>query len=307
MTRVSVVIPAYNGAKFLGTAIDSALAQTWTDQEIIVVDDGSNDDTGQVVARYGNAVRYLWQKNAGTSVTRNRGIAEAQGEYIAFLDQDDWWAPNKLELQVAALEANPEAALVYTDFETHRSDGSIVNSYLKSRPRAHGWVLDQLLQSNMILPSTVLARRAALLEAGGFDPAIRYTEDIDLWLRMAARWQFTVIPRVLAYRKEGDHNFGRDQTNNSRNVLRALEKAMSTLPLTPQQFRLAQRSAAKHLWALGWRSFHVGDFQEARRYLRDSVKSDCLRPQVWAYLAVSMLPPAVVRQLVKLKHPHATC
>jgi glycosyltransferase involved in cell wall biosynthesis len=283
-------MPAYNGAGLISTAIQSVFKQTFEDWELIVIDDGSKDNTREIVQQFGPSVCYIHQQNSGTSVARNHGIFEAKGEYVAFLDQDDCWEPNKLELQVPVLDANPDIALVYSDLNTFR-DGKITSeSYLKNRPQASGWVLDHLFKSMMILPSTVVARRRCLVAVGGFDPAIRYTEDLDLWLRMAARWQFAVVPQVLMHRQEGNHNFGRDSVNSSRNVLKCFDKAMCTMTLTPEQVRSAKRGASAHSWSIGWHSFKNGDMKQARNFFRRSISYNWNAPRSWAYFLATFLP-----------------
>jgi glycosyltransferase involved in cell wall biosynthesis len=195
---VSVVIPAWNAAPCLPRAIDSVLAQTWARREIIVVDDGSTDESPALLAGYGGQLRVLSQANAGPSSARNRGLREARGQYVAFLDADDHWLPEKLERQVALLDAHPEIGFCSTATRVIDARGEPVRDWPCSD--APEPLLETLfLRSAAVSGSTsgVLARRELLLEAGGFDERLRGFEDPDLWIRLAARTAYACIPEVL--------------------------------------------------------------------------------------------------------------
>jgi glycosyltransferase involved in cell wall biosynthesis len=183
---VSVVIPTFNCADFLVEAIRSVLVQTYEDYEIIVVDDGSTDHTEAALEQFGNRVSYIGQAPGGPSVARNRGILEARGELIAFLDADDLWRPTKLSRQVEYLNHHPEAALVYTDFTRGPHPGSNNDSRLRAyKPRDPADPFHALLEENFIATPTVVVRREALARSGLFDPTLKGSEDFDLWLRLA--------------------------------------------------------------------------------------------------------------------------
>src|SRR5262249_41052724 len=159
---VSVVIPAYNGAEFLPAAIDSVLAQTHKPIEIVVVDDGSTDNTREVCESYGQAVKYYHQANDGTmgGGARARGVRQADGQWIALLDQDDRWLPEKIERQLRALENSPEAAAAFTGFQEIDSQGRVFD---RSFPRAaSGNVFHLLLTGNLYVASSSLIRRSVL-------------------------------------------------------------------------------------------------------------------------------------------------
>lgn len=195
---VSVVVPAYNAAAFVRRAVDSVLAQTLVDHELLVVDDGSSDGTRDVLAGYGDRVRVLAQANAGPAAARNHGLREARGRYVAFLDADDWWLPAKLERQVALLDSRPELGFCSTATRVVTEGGAPAGDW----PCAaiDGPLLETLfVRSAAVSGSTsgVLARRDLLLAAGGFDEALRGFEDPDLWIRLAARAGYACIPEPL--------------------------------------------------------------------------------------------------------------
>lgn len=195
---VSVVIPAWNSARTLPRAIDSVLAQTWTRREIIVVDDGSSDDSLALLAGYGEQLRVISQANGGPSSARNRGLREARGRYVAFLDADDHWLPEKLERQVALLESRPDLGFCSTATAVVDMRGEPVRDWPCCNVGEP--LLETLfMQSAAVSGSTsgVLARRELLLEVGGFDERLHGFEDPDLWIRLAARTGYACIPEAL--------------------------------------------------------------------------------------------------------------
>lgn len=208
--RVSVIIPTFNATCTIAKAVESVLAQTFRDLEIIVVDDGSTDDTAAIAAAYRDRIIYIYQENQERAAARNRGLAEASGEYVAFLDADDLWAPAKLERQVAVLDAHPEVLVVYSQATV--IDGAGRPRLSGYRPRTLGsgpdepaFMLDRLVLSNCVPMSTSVARLTAVRESGGFDVRFRYPEDWDLWLRLASRGRFTFLAEPLAsYRVESE-------------------------------------------------------------------------------------------------------
>ncbi|QJW98061.1 GT2 family glycosyltransferase [Frigoriglobus tundricola] len=181
--RVSVVIPTYNSGPLVVEAVASVLAQTRPAAEIVVVDDGSTDDTAARLAAFGPAVRYVRKDNGGVSTARNRGVAEATGDWIAFLDADDVWHPRKLEVQCAALARRPDLCLLGTG--TYRWPGAHPDP--GAEPVVHAVRFDSLVVRNCLVTSTVLARAETLRAAGPFDVALCGPEDHDMWIRVAQR------------------------------------------------------------------------------------------------------------------------
>lgn len=203
-STVSVVIPTYNLAGWIGETLESVLAQSFTDWEAVVVDDGSTDETEAVVRRYGPRIRYLHQSNAGVSAARNLGVERTSGRYVAFLDADDIWPPRKLEAQVQLLESVPKAAMAYGSVCRYR-DGIVLGCTF---PVHDGEVLTPLLLQDVSIAHTLgatLIRRSVLLEVGGLDRRFGISADYDLWLRIAARYSVRYVPdTVLYYRVRAD-------------------------------------------------------------------------------------------------------
>ena len=196
MTSVTVIIPVYNREDYLRAALDSVFLQTRLPDEVIVVDDGSTDNTPAVAESYPE-VTLLRQQNSGVSVARNRAVQTAKSEWVAFLDSDDLWLPRKLELQMAALEAHPEYD-VCTSNAVGLKEGAegVIPSALDIQPGTD--IAAELRGSLRLPPGTIIARRERVLQVGGFDDTARPCEDWDLWLRLAAAGcKFLLEPEPL--------------------------------------------------------------------------------------------------------------
>ncbi len=200
---VSVIIPTFNRSACLGRAIDSVLSQTFTDLELIVVDDGSTDDTADLLKAYADRLLYIYQQNRGVSAARNTGIRSARGEYIALLDSDDAWRPRKLERQAAFFQAHPQAVLCQTE-EIWIRNGKRVNPK-KRHQKYSGMIFEKTLPLCLVSPSAVMIRRSLFDEVGLFDETLPACEDYDLWLRIT--WKYTVhlidTPLIV---KHGGHS-----------------------------------------------------------------------------------------------------
>ena len=192
MPEVSVVIPTYNRAVMVREAIESVLSQTFRDSEVIVVDDGSTDGTGEVLRRRcDERVRCYYQENSGRSVARNRGIQESVGKYVLFLDSDDWLLPHALEVHSAYLDAHPEVDVVYSDGYYCDAEGQEIERISLGRPPVnHDRLLETMVLTNIVIaPHSAMVRRTALQKLGYpyFDETLHGPEDSDLWLRLTAQ------------------------------------------------------------------------------------------------------------------------
>lgn len=204
MPRVTVIVPTYNSEVHLVQTLDSILAQSYQDLELIVVDDGSTDGTCAALAPYGERLRLLRQANAGVSSARNRGLAAARGEFVCFVDHDDYWFEDKLALQLAEFERDPALGVVFSAFTPWLPDGdgryaepsSLRDQTAGLDPHWTGWVYHRLLIDNWVLTSSALVRRSVLDQCGGFDEALPYGEDWELWLRVSRHYRFAKLRRV---------------------------------------------------------------------------------------------------------------
>lgn len=254
---VSVVVPAYNAAAFVGRAVDSVLAQSWADREVLVVDDGSTDGTVAVLAAYGDRLRVLAQANAGPAAARNRGLHEARGRYVAFLDADDWWLPQKLARQVALLDGRPEIGFCSTATRIVTEDGAAAGEW-PCAPGDRPLLETLFMRSAAVSGSTsgVLARRELLLAAGGFDASLRGFEDPDLWMRLAARAGYACIdePLTVVVRTPGSVSSHLPRMRAA--TLASLRKNRALLPLALRgaYWRAACAGALADYAKMAWRA-----------------------------------------------------
>jgi glycosyltransferase involved in cell wall biosynthesis len=199
--KVSVIIPTYNRGWILREAIDSVLAQDYTDYELIVVDDGSTDDTRKILDSYGRDIIVLQQPNKGVSAARNRGIAESRAQLVALLDSDDIWLPQKLTRQVAFFKSNPDALICQTE-ETWVRNGVRVNPK-KRHHKFSGMIFEPSLALCLVSPSAVMIRKTLFDTVGLFDESLPACEDYDLWLRVSCRYPVFLIDEPLIIKRGG--------------------------------------------------------------------------------------------------------
>lgn len=204
--HVTVIIPAYNCALYIEQTIRSIAAQDFKDFEILVIDDGSTDETASLAAKCDPRVRVIKQDNQGVCVARNRGIAEARGRFIALLDHDDYWLFNKLSSQLKIFHDQPDTGVVYGDFIRWSADadgsfpdpgGYEVHAHIDENDADFsGWIYHQMLLDSWVLTSTALARAEVFANCGGFDESLPYSEDWELWLRISRKYKFVKQRRV---------------------------------------------------------------------------------------------------------------
>jgi glycosyltransferase involved in cell wall biosynthesis len=241
MPTVSIVIPTYNRAQYLVESIQSVSEQTFHDYEIIVVDDGSTDDTKAVLQKenvYKNII-YIYRDNCGLkSAVRNIGIQAAKGKYIAFLDSDDKWLPSKLEKQVAILERDSNCAMVCANAYILRDDVPTKELYVQSETLVSGNVFFKLLHNNFIINSSVLIRKSIVQKLGGLDEdrIIKSSEDYDLWLRVARLYAITSISEPLTLYRIHEGNYSKDVLRTYQGLLYIYGKLLRDKEVTVLQY-----------------------------------------------------------------------
>lgn len=267
---VSVIVPAYNVSDFIGEALASAFAQTFTDYEVIVVNDGSPDTEvlERVLEPYRGRIRYIKQENRGLSGARNAALRAARGRFIALLDADDAWLPDYLEAQTAAMLADPGLDVLYPDAEVFGDAPEAGRRFMEMCPSEGDVTFESLVRQECHVMICVMARREAVLRAGLFDESLRSSEDFDLWLRIVkAGGRIGYHRRVLARYRRRRGSLSSDPVWMCRHALMVLEKAGRTLDLTPGE-REALAGAVTRFRALqrfheGKRAFFEGDAKGA--------------------------------------------
>ncbi|MGY5450738.1 glycosyltransferase family 2 protein [Agarivorans sp. MS3-6] len=206
-STVSIIMPAYNAAAFIGKAIDSILNQGFSDYQIIVVDDGSKDHTLEVLEQYADDITLITQANGGASKARNTGIKAATGEFIAFLDSDDLWRTQKLALQVDAMQKNPNWVACYTETSYKADEERNVQDERISATLV-GKSLQQVFLHPYLVTSSFMVRREILAKVGGFDESLKTAEDIDLYLRVAEQGVIGQVQKSLVWKADIEGSLG---------------------------------------------------------------------------------------------------
>jgi len=295
---VNVIIPTYNRAELLPGAIDSVLAQTFKDYEIIIIDDGSTDGTRKVLSPYllHPNIRYFYQDNKKQAAAKNLGIQKAQGEYIAFLDSDDLWSPQKLALQVKALDDHPEIAMVYSNQMIFRN--SLDSGKIKYRPgilKSGEIFYDLLMRKFYCSTPTILLRKSAIDAVGGFDESLRNAlEDWEFTLRISKIFQIYCIDKPLIWRRihaEGSPGYHEIRI---RNHSRILDKYLSDSSLS-DSFKKAVLGKAYFSW--GHLSFLDRRYKKATRYFSKAT----LNGHIGAFFAVGLCQLREVGRMIYLK------
>ena len=295
MPTVSVIIPAYNAERYLREALDSVMAQTYGDVEVVVVDDGSTDGTREIVRGYGPAARLIEQANAGPSAARNRGVREAGGELVAFIDSDDLWLPEKLALQVPLFDAERRVALVYCHCDRMNADGETLPT--PHPPRPQGRVFLDFLLRNHCPTSGAVVRRDVFLEMGGFPEDMIWAEDWHLWLRVARRYDFAAVEEVLVRHRVHGGALTVQLEKAYRGARSVLEGALNGRD--GSEARAARRRGLHRLdrnQGLMWLS--VGELGRARRCLWAAVRNGPADAHAAAGCLATLLPGLVRRPLM---------
>jgi glycosyltransferase involved in cell wall biosynthesis len=289
---VTVVMPAYEVAAFIGEAIESVLAQTFTDWQLVVVDDGSSDGTADVVSGYRDPrIRLLRIEHTGLpAVARNRGLAASESPFVAFLDADDLWQPPKLARQLALLESSPDVGLVHTGFEMLRH-GALEPYVPPPELAAGGPQFGRLAVGNYVANSSVLLRRELLAEHGLFDedPRLRGTEDFELWLRLSPHTTFGYLDEPLLVYRLHTANLGQGEQMGLGYVT-AMDKMQRLYP------DLVAGLGVPYWRLLGYIRCRFGLAGRGRRELMSVVLREPRDRFAWTWLARSFLPADVVHE-----------
>ncbi|MEA2175124.1 MAG: hypothetical protein QOD00_2716 [Blastocatellia bacterium] len=273
---VSVIIPAYNTANFIGETLDSVFAQTFKDYEVIVVNDGSPDtlELERVLAPYMSRIVYLKQENGGPAKARNEAIKKALGEFIAFLDSDDLWMPGYLAVQVQTLRDDESLALVCADAQLFGESVHSPQTFMQRWPSEEPVTFEKLLSMQCaIITMCVVARKQALIDAGLFDERFLRSEDYDLWLRLAQRGErFAYQHKVLGHRRLHGASLAANAQALYESQIDVYQKLLATLNLTTKERRAVEREMercnADLALHLGKREIMAGQYAQAAEALK---------------------------------------
>lgn len=310
LLTVSVIIPTYNRAELVRETLESVFSQTYQQLEIIVVDDGSTDHTHEVLAEFGDRIHTIWLGKSGIGVARNSGIEAATGDYIAFLDSDDLWAPVKIERHLNFAIAHPEVVLTYTDAIQFSRDGpaekSFVDKFTALRNPAHLFT-PMITEHAIPLTSTTMIRRSFLEETGlRFPVELGLGEDLSLFLQMMmAGAKFGYLPEKLTSRRMHGGNASRNHRKRFEDRKRLY---CDLLRRTPNSYTREQKSALKA--GLQEARYRVGEclweelgLKEARREFIQALAFNKLGRKSAAYGVLTFLPARLIRSIRRLKAP----
>jgi glycosyltransferase involved in cell wall biosynthesis len=306
MPKVSVIIPAHNAEPFLAQSLDSVFAQTYTNFETIVIDDGSNDGTAEVVRYYQRIypgkIKLIQKKNGGPASARNAGIKEAKGEYIAFLDADDLWLPSKLKKQVDYFEKqNSTVGMVYTDVRKFDNEGI----WLVNRHRSKfvsGSIYKILLKSNMISNLSVMVRKKCFDHVGFFDENEDIIEDCDMWLRIALKFDIGFLDEILGLYRQHPQGRSKNIEKTIKRFIRVYQKHLTMFSENNEIVTIIRKYIANQLNNLGYVQLKNGKIAESRKSFRNSLHFNFL-PSSLFFILLSFLPNAflhVCNNILKL-------
>lgn len=309
MPRVSVLVPTFNCAKYLGRAINTALNQTYSDFEVIIVDDGSTDETKEVVAQFGNKVTYYYQPNKGLSVARNVTLGKASGEFVAYLDADDMWYPQKLERHIAFLDAHPECGFVHSDITVINEDDEVLYPRFNQdtgRKVPVGDCIRDLVKRCHIQILTVVERRTCSEAVGNFDPRLLVAQDYFRWIMIASHgWKVGYIDEPLAMYRWRNGSL----MSNRHRLVEDIERICQIL-LTDEAFKSRCGGEiipliSSHLYVakreLAYLDRMDGQNHLAKRRLIELIQRWPMQSELYADLLKVYLPAGLLSKLRTLK------
>ncbi len=284
---VSVIIPTFNRLALLREALDSVAAQSFRDFEVIVVDDGSTEAIAEGVASHSTSPRVIRQPNAGPAAARNRGIAAANADVVAFLDSDDLWLPKKLATCLERMQHEPGVPIWYGPMQPIEREGRRVPG--RTKPCSGGWITEALFHSSFVHVPTVVCRKSLLTDVGCFDETLPVCEDYDLWLRLSVKTPFGLIDEPLALRRlHGDRlskgQMSRNLDVKARMLSRFFESGVAAEKL---HRRRAEARLAKVYFAAGRAALRSGEISPALEHLRSCRRYGGVGIELWPWMAAA--------------------
>jgi glycosyltransferase involved in cell wall biosynthesis len=302
--EVAVILPCYNVESYLQRSLSSVFAQRYSDLHIYAVDDGSTDGTVQILETNSHRCSFVTQHHAGPAASRNRAIRMSSAPFIAFLDADDEWLPQKLARQVAFLKQNPTLGLVCSLCAVRAPGAERVGVFPTIDAPHSGRLFRRLVRNCFIFTPTVVVRRSCLDDIGLFNEALLTSEDFNLWLRIAARWKIALLPEVLAiaHRRSGSLSATIAPEQRLSNGVAAVEDVRSRCPQLSRSEKRALRAAlAERLYFEGSRLLSTGAKAAARTKLAAAHELKIMHWRALAKLALSFLPDRVCQPVLGFK------
>lgn len=294
MVKVSVIIPTYNRAYCILNALESIFNQTFSDYEVIVVDDGSTDNTKQVLEKYSDKITYIYQQNKGQASARNNGIRNSKGEYIAFLDSDDEWLPERLKSGADILDSNKDVYLLFSDMYRTKKGSVLKDTYFGLYKPCRGFVFKELYFQDFIPTSSVIIRKECFLKQGYFDEFLPLCEDYDMWLRIAPFYKFEYIDKPLVIYRYNMHQSSSNIIEGLKNQIIVLENAKMNNSKLIQEFRKKANVRMASVSYLLCR-YLVKDrrYKEAIKEIRSGIKFNYLNPKMYLLIIYSTIMGAI--------------
>jgi len=294
--KVTVMIPTYNYGRFVGEAIQSVLDQTFQDWELIVIDDGSTDDTAAVMRAFDDRrIRYVYQENQGNPAARNTGLRLANGEYFACLDADDVWFPDKLRKQVAQLDSlPPTVGLVYGNVDLFSDeDGSIIQRFLEVQTPPRGQVFRKLLDNEgyFIHDTAALIRREVFDRVGPYDESLLRFQDWEMWVRIARVYEVETLDEPLARVRRHSSNAIGSLDKMHRYGQAARWKVMASHPLSREERRILRQNLAEHEYTYGIELLQLGRRGDAWKALFRALRLCPGERKAYVHLGLPLLSP----------------
>lgn len=272
MPKVSVIIHTYNNEKFIAETISTVQSQTYDDYEIIVVDDGSTDNTRTELLPYMDKIKYHYKENGGIASAKNTGIKLSNAEFVAFLDHDDLWSPEKLELQIDYFEKNPRVGLVYSKYASFRND-----KIIRAKPKIgySGWIFPNLISKSIIQTSTVMVKMECLNTIGTFDESLVLADEYDLFLRIAKKYECGFIDIKLTKYRIHENNASKNKHLFDMENLKVYKKLYANCSnLNRKEEKLLEKRMAIYNLNVARNLNSEGKVEESMKYRREAL--NCL-------------------------------
>lgn len=296
--KVSVNICCYNSEQFIQETIESVLAQTFKDFEVVIIDDGSKDQTAEIINRFNDPrLRYFYQENQGLSAARNKAIKLSKGKFIALLDHDDLWETNKLKIQVRLLDSKPEVGLVFADAYLIDANNKTSKLYFDACSPHRGRVVEQLVKGDFIPCLTVVMRRDIVSSTGSFKKNLHITEEYDFFLRMSLATEFDYVDQPLARYRLHAGNVSQNLERLHKEEILSLEEFARLVKDLGLKKKIAVRLSAKHL-ALAIFYLLNGKAVTARKEIKLASTESKKSLYACFLYAVSYLPVLIVSAIV---------